>query len=116
MQLNVHDICTGAPVIITQETEQVIVANEGDSITCTATAHPEPDIMWLNNGSVVDEDRIISRSIIATGVANTYNVSASMIVRRGDTGIYTCLANNSVGNDTRIFNITVQCKFHTILC
>ena len=109
-------IYAGAPIIIMQETEQAIVANEGDSITCMATGYPVPDIVWLNNGSEVDENRIIPGSIIATGVANMYNVNASIIVRRGDTGIYTCLANNSVGNDARTFNITVQCKFQIILC
>ena len=47
---------------------------------------------------------------MATDVGNLYNVSVSMTVGRNDTGVYTCIANNSIGNDTRTINITVHCK------
>ena len=35
---------------------------------------------------------------------------------REDTGVYTCLANNSVGSDNRSVNVTVQCKFSVLQC
>ena len=80
-------------------------------ITCTATGYPVPDIVWLNNdGSVVDEDRLIPGSIMTTDITNVPGVSVSMIVRRSDGGVYTCVANNSVGNDTSTIHITVQRK------
>ena len=47
---------------------------------------------------------------MATGVCNLYNVSVSMAFGRNDTGVYTCIAYNSIGNDTRTTNITVNCK------
>ena len=47
---------------------------------------------------------------MVTGVGNLYNVSVSMIIRRSDGGIYTCRANNSVGNDTSTVHIIVQRK------
>ena len=97
------------PIIITPETKQVVT--EGDNITCTATGYPVPDIVWLgNDGSEVDKNRLITDSAIATGVGNLYNVSVSMTVGRNDTGVYKCIANNSIGNDTRTINITVNCK------
>ena len=84
---------------------------EFDYITCTATGHPVPDIVWLNNdGSVVDEDRLITDSVVAAGVGNLSSISVSMIVRRNDGGIYSCFANNSAGNDTSTIHINVQCK------
>ena len=85
---------------------------EGDtSITCTATGYPVPDIVWLNNdGSVVDKNRIKTDGAMATGVGNLYNVSVSMTVGRNDAGAYTCVANNSIGNDARTINVTVNCK------
>ena len=99
------------PIITTPETEQVYNIAEGDSITCTATGYPVPDIVWLNNdGSVVDENRIKTDSTMATGVGNLFNVTVSMTVGRYDTGVYICIANNSIGNDTHAINITVNCK------
>ena len=84
---------------------------EGDSVTCTATGYPVPDIVWLNNdGSVVDKNRIKTDSAMATGVGNLYNVSVSMTVGRNDTGVYICIVNNSIGNDAQTINITVNCK------
>ena len=95
-----------------QETEQTFVANEDDSIICAAIGYPVPDIVWLNDDeSEVDMSRLIPGSAMATGVGNTFNVSVSMIVRRGDDGVYICNATNSIGNDAHTFNITVQCKF-----
>ena len=100
-------VFTAIPVI--EITEQAVT--EGDNITCTATGYPVPDIVWLNNdGSAVDGNRIKPDSAIATGVGNIYNVSVSMTVGRNDAGVYKCIANNSIGNDTRTINITVNCK------
>ena len=100
---------TEIPVITASEQEFSIT--EGDIITCTATGYPVPDIVWLNNdGSVVDKNRINTDSAMATGVGNLYNVSVSMTIGRNDAGVYTCIANNSIGNDTRTTNITVNCK------
>ena len=84
---------------------------EGDSITCTATGYPVPDIAWLNNnGSVVDKNRLVTDSEITTDVGNPVKVNVSMTVRRNDGGVYKCVANNSVGNNTNTISITVNCK------
>ena len=99
------------PVITTPETKQMYNITDGDSITCTATGYPVPSIVWLNNdGSIYDENRLIPASVTTTDIGNIPSVSVSMIIRRSDGGIYTCLANNSVGNDTSTVHITVQCK------
>ena len=97
------------PIIITPETKQVVT--EGDNITCTATGYPVPDIVWLNtyNRSVIDKNRLIP-GIMATGAGSISSMSVSMIVRRGDSGVYTCQASNFLGNDNSTINITVQCK------
>ena len=105
-------VFTAIPIIDITETEQVYNITEGDaSITCTATGYPVPDIVWLNNdGSEVDKNRVKTDSTMATGVGNLYNVSVSMTIGRNDTGVYACIANNSIGNDTHTINITVSCK------
>ena len=102
-------LLTEIPLITASEQEFNIT--EGDIITCTATGYPVPDIVWLNNdGSEIDKNRVKSDSTMATGVGNLSNVSVSMIIGRNDTGVYICIANNSIGNDTRTINITVNCK------
>ena len=99
---------TEIPVITASEQEFNIT--EGDIITCTATGYPV-HIVWLNNdGSEVDKNRVKTDNAMATGVGNLTNVSVSMTIGRSDTGVYTCIANNSIGNDTRTINITVNCK------
>ena len=102
---------TVAPVITTPDARRAYNITDGNSITCTATGYPVPDIVWLNNdGSEVEENRLMPGSIMTTDIGNIPSVSVSMIMRRSDGGIYTCLANNSVGNDTSTVHITVQCK------
>ena len=100
---------TEEPVIIST-LEQGFNGTENDIITCTATGFPPPDIEWLNNdGSVVDKNR--TKTLMATGVGNLFNVSVSMTIGRNDAGVYTCTANNSIGNDSRNFDISyITCK------
>ena len=102
-------MCLHAAIpIITVPEEYNILVTEGDSITCTATGYPEPDIVWLNtNGSVVHKNR---SNRLSTYFDNIFSKSVSMIVRRGDGGNYTCVANNSIGNDISNFSVTVNCK------
>ena len=92
-------------------TEQAYSVTEGNKITCRAIGFPIPDIVWLNNdGREVDESRLVTDTPVATGVGNLFSMSVSMIVRRGDDGVYTCVANNILGSDNSSVNITVQCK------
>ena len=99
------------PNITIPEAEQIYILNEDDNITCAATGYPVPDIVWLNNdGSQVDENRLVINNVMATATVNLSSVSVSMIVTRNDTGVYMCVANNSVGNDTNTITILVQCK------
>ena len=51
---------------------------------------------------------------VPTGNGNVTRVSVNLTITnvyREDTGVYICSANNSIGSDDRIINITVQCKF-----
>ena len=104
-------LITVLPNITIPEAEQIYILNEDDNITCAATGYPVPDIVWLNNdGSQVDENRLVINNVMATATVNLPSVSVSMIVTRNDTGVYMCVANNSVGNDTNTITILVQCK------
>ena len=95
--------------------EQEYYITESGRITCEATGYPVPVIVWLNNdGSKVNESRLVTGSTVATGVGNLLSINVSMIVRSSDGGAYTCVANNSYGSDS--VNITVYCKLLIKLC
>ena len=104
-----HTVSPNITVPVEGETVTII---EGGNITCTATGYPVPDIVWLDiNGSEVDKTRLVTSSVMATGVGNVSIVSVSMIeVMKGDGGVYTCLATNPVGDDNTTVNVNVQCK------
>ena len=104
---------------ITEPVEEALTIIEGGNITCRATGYPVPDVVWLYiNGSEVDKKRLVTSSVMATGVGNVSVVNVSMIeVMRGDSGVYTCLATNPVGDDNTTVSVYVQCKCNYIkLC
>ena len=97
---------------------QEFTDTKGDVITCTATGYPVPDIVWLNNdGNVVDKNRLIIGSAAPTGIGNIFLVSVSMTIGGSDAGVYTCIAYNSIGNDSHTIEIfSVTCKeLYTLL-
>ena len=112
--------CFTVPPNITTPTEgQEFTITEGNdrSITCTATGYPPPTVVWQNsNGSSLNNVTLISllHMVSSTGIGNVTSVSVELIVTgamRGDTGMYTCSAENSVGKVTDVtVTITVQCE------
>ena len=96
------------PIITIPGNEQSYTLFEDDTITCTATGYPIPDIVWMNNDG--SNNRLVTSSPMATDNGSIPSVSISVVIRRCDTGVYKCVANNSVGSDTHTINITVQCK------
>ena len=65
----------------------------------------------------MEETRLVTSSVMATSVGNVSIVSVSMIeVMRGDSGVYTCLATNPVGDDNTTVNVSVQCKCNLSWC
>ena len=100
--------------------EFTITEGSDGSITCTATGYPPPTVVWQNIDS---NDRLMSGTpmISPTGVGNVTSVSVELMVTgamRGDTGMYICSAENSVGKVTDVtVTITVQCECQdTVAC
>ena len=120
---------TVAPTITTPMEGEEFIITEGSngSITCTATGYPVPTVVWQNSdGSSLNNNRLVSGSpvISSTDVGNVSSVCVELMVigaMRVDSGMYRCLANNSVNSTTRNITITVQCKcvyvyVHYVMC
>ena len=93
-----------------------ITEGNNGSIICTATGDPVPTVVWQNSdGSSLSNNRLMSGSpvISLAGVGNVSSVSVELMVigaMRVDTGMYTCSANNSIGDAAVNINLTIQCK------
>ena len=92
------------------------VVREGNTITitCEASGYPSLAVWSRTNGTLSDRVSISSNNnILLEYGTNERRVSVNLTITnasREDTGVYMCSANNSVGSDTKSFNITVQCK------
>ena len=85
------------------------------TITCEALGYPPPTVVWSRtNGTLTDRVSVSDNVSHPIGYGNVTRVSVNLTITsasRNDTGAYTCSANNSIGSDESIVNITVQCKF-----
>ena len=96
-----------------------VIVRERSTITimCEAIGYPPPTFKWsIINGTLSDRVSVSDNVSVPTGYGNVTRVSVNLTITnayREDTGVYTCSANNSIGSDSRNFNITIQCK---LLC
>ena len=97
------------------------IVREGDTttITCEALGYPPPTIVWNRiDGNLSDRVSVSDSVSVPTGNGNVTRVSVNLTITnayREDTGVYTCSANNIVGNDNKNVSITVQCKLSFLL-
>ena len=100
-----------------------VVSGETLTASCDASADPAPVIQWfkgdqqLNNG---DPDGVsISQRIVDTTANSRITV---MLFTPEDAGVYSCVAVNDLGNDSRSFQVNtvgesvvliLLIKFHT---
>ena len=93
------------------------IVREGNTttITCEAFGYPPPTVVWNRINEILSDRVSVSDSVsVPTGYGNVTRVSVKLTITnasREDTGLYTCSANNSIGSDSNIVTITVQCKF-----
>ena len=100
--------------ILTDNTTVVISEGNATTITCEAVGYPTPTVVWNRINGILSDRVSVSDSVsVPTGYGNVTRVITNLTitnVSREDTGVYTCLANNSIGGDYGNVSITVQCK------
>lgn len=88
------------PVLESPESSEKMVAEGSDvTFTCEATGSPAPAVTWLKDGEPLarQRNRVTSGpqlSLVAVGPA--------------DTGVYSCLVANEVGEASKAFHLLVM--------
>ena len=103
------------PAEIVVRPNQTIGADNGNTITfvCVAYGIPDPSISWnrgdttLSNGSRVT---IYVEPLTDNGVTFVQSILELCSAEVEDAGQYSCFAENSLGNDTAAFVLTVNGK------
>ena len=83
-----------------------VTKTEGENVTlhCNATGYPLPTLSWTKDGSDI---RNALRISFSADKKQLVIIKASQV----DSGVYRCVASNSLGNDTSIAAVVdVQCK------
>ena len=82
------------------------------TITCETFGYPPPIIVWSRtNGTLNDRVSVGNSVSVLTENGHLARVSVNLTITnasREDTGVYTCSANNSLGNDSKNVSIIVE--------
>ena len=89
-----------APNVTLRQCPTVVNESNAATLYCSATGNPVPSIKWIrrNAGEV-------------TVVSNNSSLEFEAI-NRNESGLYQCIANNSIGNDSKNCAVDVQCKLN----
>ena len=119
-------ICAVVPSILFPLVNFTYIVNETDPVTfnCSATGIPPPEITWMRNGVLLDDNvdprislgNLSDPEVFPTTGGNIYSVSRNLTISNtgdNDSDTYTCVGSNgnavtpSVAQD---FELIVQCK------
>ena len=85
-----------------------MTANDTLSVTCTASGIPAPDVIF--HPFLSQESYDITTDNVSSITTNIFTISS---ITPEYTGVYQCIANNSVTAAViKEFNVTVQCKLN----
>ena len=111
-------VFVGTPVIADPPKDQSIMALSDTLFTCTATGYPCPNICWIQNNSIVENQDIgtakYKKFIHVTNIENYLSpmcaVKSTLVISNiivDDVGNYTCSASNIVGNAITTAQLTI---------
>ncbi|ELU02424.1 hypothetical protein CAPTEDRAFT_142739 [Capitella teleta] len=73
---------------------------------CEATGQPQPSINWLKDGREISPEAFQNMRIADAG-----KVLQIISAQSGDTGSYTCSAENVAGRTNKRYSLQVHCKY-----
>lgn len=92
---------------------QNATALEGSTLflTCVGYGVPSPNMMWLKDGVELSNNyhvSIYSNQVEEGGVPFVQSTLEVCNLELADEGMYSCVATNDNGTDTRSFRVTVE--------
>lgn len=103
------------PKILENPLNITVIRNEPVTLSCKASGHPEPEIVWYKNGVPVKtavDDPESYRIVLPDG--SLFFLRAMQGKKEQDAGIYWCVASNSFGvarSDNA--SLEIACKYNT---
>ena len=98
-----------------------VVSGETLDATCRATARPAPVIQWFREGQLLtDGDQVpagVSISQSSEGTTTSSRLTVTGFTSK-EAGVYSCVAVNSLGNDSKSFQVRTvgeSVQFHSCI-
>ena len=88
------------PTVIVSPVALTVNETQSASFQCSATANPEPTVMWVKLGNQSE----IAQSAVSGGMLQLDNVTGN------DAGVYQCLGMNILGKDKASVQLVVNGK------
>ena len=102
-----------APAQIVIRPNQTTSVDAGNTIVgvCVAYGDPNPSITWNRGGTALSNDSrvtIYEELVTENGVTFVQSIIEVCSAEVSDAGQYSCFTENSFGNDTAVFELTVN--------
>ena len=89
-----------------------VVNGENLVVSCQATGNPTPMIKWFRDEQLIN---VGNQSRISISQSSNEISTSSRLTVTGfapeDVGMYSCVAVNNLGNDSRLFQVNAVGKF-----
>ena len=90
-----------APNVTLRQCPTVVKEGNDATLYCDATGNPVPSITWIRLS--IGEVTIVSNN----------NSLVFAAINRSESGLYQCITNNSIGNDSKNCTVDVHCKLNS---
>ena len=93
---------------------QTFAVDAGNTITflCVASGNPTPSISWNREDTVLNNDSQVTvyEELVTENEVTFLQSILELCAEEADAGQYSCFANNTLGNDTASFVLTVNAQ------
>ena len=89
---------------------QIIITGKVTSLTCQAKGIPRPTVAWLKSGQKIKNS---NRVTLTSSVSGNQLVTSGLVItntKYEDSGVYTCVIDNTVGGISSRGTISVHGK------
>ena len=94
---------------------QTIITGKVTNLTCQGKGNPQPTVVWLKNGHKIKKSNRITLFSSASGDKLVTSELMITETRYKDSGVYTCVIENTLGGTNSSETISVHGKFDELI-